>query len=242
MAQADLRTSCETRWVAAALVVLLHVVLMIGLIRAFTPQFGVGVVRYVTQTFAVTVPIAPPLATAPPSLPPAVTVAERGAAAPPGRRATPQMKEAPLAQIVIKPTQAPPVAGTGRENASGAREEGKNTGASGMGAGIGAGEGGAGLGGGIGSSAVKMEGDINSARDYPRASRDLRIGAAVTIDLTVGTDGRVTGCQVVQPSPDSAADRITCDLATRRFRFRAAKDAAGRPREAIYRWRQRWFY
>ncbi|WP_245892858.1 TonB family protein [Novosphingobium guangzhouense] len=89
---------------------------------------------------------------------------------------------------------------------------------------------------------MKIAGDINSARDYPRAGRDLRVGASVTIDLTVGRDGRVTSCRVIQPSPDPQADRITCDLATRRFRFRPATDSGGNQVEALYRWRQRWFY
>ncbi|MCT2399784.1 energy transducer TonB [Novosphingobium mangrovi (ex Huang et al. 2023)] len=143
---------------------------------------------------------------------------------------------------MVKPTQAPPAAGNGDENASGARPEGEGSGASGPGYGTGAGAGGMGQGGGQATPTVKIKGDINSAKDYPRASRDLRIGASVTIEMTVGADGRVKACRIVQPSPDPAADRITCALATKRFRFRPALDAEGSPVEATYRWRQRWFY
>ncbi|MCJ2184909.1 energy transducer TonB, partial [Novosphingobium sp. 1949] len=135
------------------------------------------------------------------------------------------------------------VAGEGAEDASGAAAQGAGTGAVGGSAGTGAGAEGHGPGGGgAGASpTVKVAGDIDSARDYPRASRDLRIGHAVVIDLSVGPDGRVHACRVSRPSPDPDADRITCALATQRFRFRPARDASGRAVGALYRWQQRWF-
>jgi protein TonB len=116
------------------------------------------------------------------------------------------------------------------------------TGAAGAGTGTGSGAGGNGQGGGGGSAAVKIAGDINSARDYPIASRDLRIGDHVVIALTVGTDGRPSACRVVRASRDPEADAITCRLAMARFRFRPATDAAGQPVIATYGWQQRWFY
>jgi protein TonB len=63
----------------------------------------------------------------------------------------------------------------------------------------------------------------------------------VAVALTVGTDGRVVGCRVLRPSRDPEADRITCALATARFRFRPARDATGNPVESVYGWQQRWF-
>jgi protein TonB len=63
----------------------------------------------------------------------------------------------------------------------------------------------------------------------------------VVIELTVGTDGRVSACRVTDPSPDPQADAITCRLATERFVFRPRLDAAGEPAVGTYRWRQRWF-
>ncbi|KHK93078.1 TonB family protein [Novosphingobium malaysiense] len=244
MTQADLRMDRRKRWAVAGAVLLIHVVLVAALIRAFTPDFAATVVRTMTQAFTVT--SEPPEPEPAPSPSPAPSVAppkKEGAAGAPAKKAKPREVAAPQAKVAIKPTQAPPVAGEGDENASGAREAGEGTGASGAGAGTGAGTGGAGQGGG-GQAAptVKISGDINSARDYPRASRDLRVGSSVTIDLTVGADGRVKACRVVRPSPDPAADRITCELATKRFRFRPARNSAGQPIEAIYRWRQRWFY
>ena len=244
MTQADFRMDRRKRWGIAATVLLIHVVVVAALIRAFTPDFATDVVRTMTQAFTVTPE--PPAPEPEASTSPAPSVAppdKEGAAGAAGRKAKPREVAAPKAKIVVKPTQAPPVAGVGDENASGAKTEGEGSGASGSGLGTGAGASGTGQGGG-GQAAptVKIKGDINSAKDYPRSSRDRRIGASVTIDLTVGTDGRVKACRIVQPSPDPVADRITCELATKRFRFRPALDNAGRPIEAVYRWRQRWFY
>lgn len=250
MKQADLGADRRTRWTVAALVMLLHVGLVAGVIRAFTPQFAAQAVDAVTQAFTVSIaptptPSPPPPPPPPQPEPPAEPEPE-GAAGAPGREATPRDAAVPVARVTLKPTPAPPVAGRGEADAAGARAEGEGTGAAGSGQGTGAGASGSGRGtggqGGGGSPTVKLEGDINSARDYPRASRSLRIGAAVTIDLTVGIDGRVRACRIVQPSPDPAADRITCELATKRFRFRPARDASGQAVESTYRWRQRWFY
>ena len=193
MTQADLKTDRRTRWGAATLVIVLHVILVAGLIRAFTPDFAAQVVDTVTQAFTVEVSPPPSPAPSPPSPAPVSPAPPEpeGGAGEAGRKAVPREAAAPSAPIAVKPTQAPPVAGQGEQNASGARDEGAGPGAAGQGRGTGAGNAGQGQGGGgSGTATVKISGDINSARDYPRASRALRIGAAVTVDLTVGTDGR----------------------------------------------------
>jgi protein TonB len=226
------------------------VVVVAGLVRAFTPEFAARAVRAATSAFTVEldVPPTPPAPPAPEPSPAASPVAravpERsGAAGAPGRKAEPRDVAAPAAPLVLKPTQAPPVEGTGAADQAGAQEAGAGTGAAVAGAGLGAGSAGNGRGGGgAAMPAVKIAGDINSARDYPRASRERRIGSSVIIDLSVGSDGRVSGCRVVQPSPDSEADAITCRLASERFRFRPARDASGMAVSAVYRWKQRWFY
>ncbi|WP_235522925.1 TonB family protein [Novosphingobium sp. Leaf2] len=128
------------------------------------------------------------------------------------------------------------------DTAGGAGTIGTGSGAVGEGHGTGAGLGGDGPGAGGGAApTVKIAGDINAASDYPRSGRARRAGASVIIDLTVGPDGRVDNCRVVQPSPDPEADAITCRLATQRFIFRPARGPSGEPVRAIYRWRQRWF-
>ncbi|CDO37008.1 TonB family protein [Novosphingobium sp. KN65.2] len=241
MSKADLKPERKTRLGVVAIVAVLHLAAIAALVRAFTPQFAATVLDGVTQAFTVSVeaPLPRPTETPPVASSPSE---EEGAAAPPGKKAKPRETAAPKAPIAIKPTQAPPVAGKGDENASGARDEGEATGASGEGRGTGSGNGGSGQGGGAVTPPVKIRGDINSAKDYPRDSRDLRIGSEVIVALTVGADGRVKGCRVVQQSPDPSAGQITCSLATERFRFRPAQDASGHPVEAVYGWRQRWFY
>lgn len=245
MTRADLRPPRKIRIGTVLAVLALHGVLIVFLIRAFTPDFATSVVKGVERVLAVDIRETPPSPEPAPSAaaekaPPK----EEGAAAPPGKKADPREVSAPKARVVIKPTQAPPVSGKGRENASGAKDEGEGTGAAGTGNGTGSGASGSGQGGGGGggSPTVKIAGEINSAKDYPRKTRELRIGHSVIVDLTVGIDGRVVSCRVSQPSPDMEADRITCELATKRFRFRPATDASGEPRVAVYRWRQRWFY
>ncbi|MEZ0133681.1 MULTISPECIES: TonB family protein [Novosphingobium] len=241
MMRTGYRQERKPRWKVAAVVLLIHVVVITGLVRAFTPDLATTVARSVTRAF--TISAEPPRPEASPSPAPGRTQQIEGAAAPAGRKADPRPVAAPRASVVIRPTQAPPVAGKGAEDAAGAAVAGEGTGAAGIGSGTGAGLGGEGAGGGGGGfPTVKIAGDINSAKDYARRGRDLRVGASVTIDLRVGTDGRVVACRVVQSSPDPEADRVTCDLATRRFRFRPARDTTGKTVEATYRWRQRWFY
>ncbi|EZP83639.1 TonB-like protein [Novosphingobium resinovorum] len=242
MMRSGYRQEHKPRWKIAAVVLLIHVVVIAGLVRAFTPDLAAQVARSVTRAFTIAAEPPPPPAPVPSSAPSSAAPREEGAAAAAGRKADPRPVPAPRTPVVVRPAQAPPVAGKGAENAAGATVQGEGTGASGFGSGTGAGAGGDGTGGGGASPTVKVAGDINSAKDYPRATRDLRVGASVTIDLRVGTDGRVAACRIVQPSPDPEADRITCDLAMRRFRFRPAKDTGGKTVEAIYRWRQRWFY
>lgn len=235
------------RWGVVALVLGLHGVAAIVLVRAFTPEFAENVARTMTHAFDIQL-VPPPEPAASPSLTvpksaPATKPGPKGAAGAAGRRAAPREAAAPPAVIVLAPTQAPPIVGAGKDNAAGSSLSGAGTGSGGQGAGSGAGSGGAGSGGGGGvvHKPVKIAGDINSARDYPRESRDLRLGHQVVVILRVGTDGRVKSCRIAQPSPDDEANRITCNLATQRFRFRPARDGAGNPVEADYGWRQRWF-
>lgn len=237
MARADLSTSPRTRIRVVVVVTLLHIAAITGLIRVFTPDLPQTVVRTVVAAFTVSVE------TVPDSDPGSAKAAaeEEGVAAPAGKKAKPRETAAPKPKVAIAEQDAPSVASTGDQDSSGARDAGEGTGAAGEGAGTGSGNSGIGQGGG-GTKAVKISGDINSAKDYPKETRDLRIGDHVIVALTVGTDGRVKNCRIHRPSRDAQADEITCDLATKRFRFRPATDAAGNPVESIFGWKQRWFY
>jgi TonB family C-terminal domain len=244
MSEAHPRTDRRTRWTVVVAVILIHVVLLAGLIRAFTPRLAETVVDAVTRAFTITAKPPVPIDTPSPSISPSMAEPDpKGAAGDAGAKAQPREVAAPVPKVPVRSRTVPPVPGTGAQDTPGANAEGAGTGASGAGQGTGAGDAGIGTGGGgEGRPVVKIKGDINSAKDYPRSSRDLRIGMSVTIELEVGTDGRVKNCRVVQASPDAEADRITCELANRRFRFTPALDASGQPRNAVYRWRQRWFY
>ena len=238
MTRADFPSPRGTRLRVALLVAALHVALVLALIRAFAPEFTARVADQVLGTFTVTV-ISPPPAPPPPAAKPADEPA--GAAAAAGKRSVAKPVAAPSPRIVIATQPAPPVAGQGQDNSSGARDAGMGTGAGGQGAGTGSGAGGNGQGGGGAAKVVKIAGDINATRDYPAATREQRLGDYVIVALTVGTDGRVKGCRVHRASKDPAADQITCRLATDRFRFRPATDSAGNPVESVYGWQQRWF-
>ncbi|MDD3800380.1 MAG: TonB family protein [Novosphingobium sp.] len=239
-ADLDLKPPRRVRISFALAIVLFHLAAIYGLMRAFAPALTTTAVDKALSVLTVTVttPEPPPAEPAPEPSP----APEEGAAGDEGRKAKPKEVSAPKPKIPVRTAPVPPAASTGAENASGARDAGEGAGAGGTGSGTGSGRGGSGQGGMAVKGVVKIAGDINSAKDYPKATRDLRIGQSVTVLLTVGPDGRVADCRVTRPSPDAEADAITCRLATERFRFRPAVDALGNPVAGKYAWRQRWYY
>jgi protein TonB len=236
MTKADLSAPRRTKLGVFALVAVLHMLAVMALIRAFAPDFSARAVETVVSAFSVTV------TTPPPSPEPSKQPEAAGAAAEAGKKAVAREVNARKPRIAITKAPAPPAASTGSANTSGASGAGAGTGAGGQGSGTGNGAGGNGQGGGLAAKAEKIAGEINSARDYPKETRDLRIGGEVTIYMTVGTDGRARHCRVQRASRDPQADSITCRLAEARFRFKPATDAAGNPVESTYGWRQKWFY
>jgi protein TonB len=236
---ADLSATRGTKAGVFVLVALLHVVAVLALIRAFAPDFTQKAVEQVVSAFTVTITTPEPSPTPPP--PPPRPEPDAGAAGNVGKKAKPKEVIAPKPKVVIAKQVAPAAASTGNAVTSGARDNGLGTGAGGQGNGTGSGAGGNGSGGGRATKFTMIAGRIDSARDYPAASRDLRLGKSVTIVFTVGTDGRVHNCRVRDASGDPQADAITCRLATERFRFKPSLDAAGNPIEDTYGWRQRWY-
>lgn len=238
MTDADLSAPRPFRFGVAVLVAFLHLAAFIGLIRAFSPGTITQAVDSVVATFTVTVTAPSPT---PPPEPKSGQAA--GAAGEAGKRATPREVMAPRPKLIISRQQvAPAAASNGIANSSGALETGAGTGAGGEGNGTGSGGAGNGQGGGGGTKVAKIAGDINSAKDYPIATRDQRINDYVVVWLTVGTDGRPTACKVARPSKDDQANAITCKLALERFRFKPATGPDGQPVKSTYGWRQRWFY
>lgn len=231
----DISAPRRTRLGVALVVVLLHVVAVLALIRAFAPQFAEETVNAVVATFSVTV------TTPPPQPEPAKEIEQAGAAGEAGRKAVARAENAPKPKVPLAPKPAPNAASTGDANTSGAKDAGAGTGAGGTGSGTGSGTGGNGPGGGLTRKAEKISGTI-AEKDYNKANRALRLGNSVTIAIHVGADGKPTGCRVVRHSPDPEADALTCRLAVERFRFRPATDTQGNPVASVYGWQQRWFY
>lgn len=236
--RADLKEPVRTRWLVAALVAMIHVSVVLALIQAFAFDLA----GKVTESLVATFDVGPAPSPSPTPTPPPRQPDEAGAAGEEGKQAVPREVAAPQPLIPLATQAAPPVAGSGTADSAGARDQGAGTGAGGQGNGTGTGGSGSGQGGGLARKFVQIAGTIDSAKDYPKATRDVRIGKSVLIVFTVGTDGRVHNCRVREPSGDAQSDAITCRLAEERFRFRPSLDDQGNPIEATYGWRQRWFY
>ena len=234
----DLTAPRRTKVGVALLVILLQTLLVLGLIRAFTPNFAAKMMDKVVSTFSVTVTTPPPKAPPPPPSKQPEPVGKSGRE---GKKAVPKAVIA-KAKIPVKAVAAPAATSTGSASTSGAGTKGNGTGAAGPGNGTGSGAGGTGQGGGAVTKAVKTAGEINSARDYPIATRDLRINDYVIVAISVGADGRPSGCRVARASKDAQANTITCQLALSRFRFKPATDASGKPVASVYGWKQSWYY
>jgi protein TonB len=229
--------SRRARAAIGAVIVLAHVLVGIGLIRAFGGVRALVAAAGLTPAVTATVIPAPPL----PS-PATGRKAQQGASGAAGKRATADQIVAPPARLPVQAPPAAPVAGTGSDTQSGASASGEGTGGAGSGNSPGSGGSGDGSGGRfVAAKPVKIAGDL-AETDYPAAGRARRLGTAVIVVLTVGTDGHVTACRVHQPSGDPEADTVTCKLALERFRFRPALDQHGDPIEATFGWQQRFFW
>jgi protein TonB len=79
-----------------------------------------------------------------------------------------------------------------------------------------------------------------SESDYPQdAIRNEETGT-VTVSLSIGTNGRVTGCSVIGSSGSSSLDRATCRVLQSRARFTPAKLSNGQPTTDTYTQRITW--
>lgn len=213
---------------------------ILGLARAFAPDFTTAVIDRAASAITVTITSPPEVQPSPDPSP----LPDEGAAGDAGAEAVARAETAAQPPIPPPtPRPAPRAASTGTANQSGARDAGDGTGAGGPGDGTGSGRGGSGRGGIAVTGPEKIAGDINDARDYPTppGGRSIRRGTSVVVFMTVTTEGRAANCRVTEPSPDPEADAITCRLAEERFRFNPARDANGTPVTSTYGWRQRWF-
>lgn len=225
------------RWWLVALIVVGHLLVFYGLIRAFARD----AVRSVEDTVlsAITVTI-----TAPPTPPEAEAKPDEGAAGAPGKQAVPKPVTAPTPRVPVRsPIPVPRASSTGAANSSGAQDSGAGTGASGSGDGTGSSRGGGGQGGGAVTKVSVRSGSIDEARDFPipEGGRGVRAGSSVTVAFTVGLDGRASDCSVIRPGPDPETNALLCPLVVERIRFNPARNAQGEPVAARYGWKQDFF-
>lgn len=89
-------------------------------------------------------------------------------------------------------------------------------------------------------SAVGNLAGLFDADDYPESARRREEQGAVTVRLTVGTNGRVTNCNVTSSSGSRALDSTTCRILSNKARFRPATDNRGEPVVDTVSQRIRW--
>lgn len=231
------RQRMTRRKLATLLVVgAIHVGAVFGLLRAFDIDVVPDVVKSMTSF---SIPLDPPPPPEPEPEPSKIAeVVPQNPAGEKAARAEPKPVSAPKTRIPKKTAPIPPVSGTGDQPRSGSADSGMGTG--GGGTGLGTGSGGSGGGGGAVRHAEKTAGEIR-ARDYPRASATDRNGAYVIVHFTVTADGSVRDCRVARSSGNAEVDRITCQLAVERFRYRPAVDANGNPTSEKVGWKQWWW-
>jgi protein TonB len=234
--RADLGLTRRTRMAISGLVALVLLVLFALLIRAFAPQFTAQAVQTISQTLSVTITAPPPE--------PSPSPEPEGGSGEVGRRAIPREAAAPKPKVPIAKAPAPQASSSSSADTSGARDNGTGTGAGGSGTGTGSGAGGGGQGGGAVSKPVHIAGRIDRAADFPipAGGREVRIGKAVILALTVSPEGRATACRIYKSSGLPETDEVTCRLARERLRFRPATNAAGEPVIGTFYWQQKFFF
>jgi periplasmic protein TonB len=89
-------------------------------------------------------------------------------------------------------------------------------------------------------SAVGNLQGLISGDDYPASALEREEEGAVTVSLTIGTNGRVSGCSVTSSSGSRALDQATCRILQGRARFTPARDSNGNPTTDTFTQRIRW--
>ena len=241
----SLRFSCQDgRARVGAAIASIAVMAALGLALLFGLRVTVQhAADQVMTLFEVPPPPPPPPPSDQPSANPAAT--RSGAASEPARKA----KAAPI--IVPKPVvpiPAPSIAVSlisgvsGAAPAPGATEtDGPGSGAAGEGDGDGSGASGTGAGAGLARPSLRLSGAITN-RDYPAKARRANAQGVVAVTYIAGIDGRAHDCTIARSSGNDALDAQTCALIEKRFRFRPARDAAGRPVAETRGWQQRWWF
>lgn len=86
-------------------------------------------------------------------------------------------------------------------------------------------------------SAQPSRGDVRnlfSGDDYPPSAADAGATGTAQATLTIGADGRVTGCNLTRSTGNGALDAATCNILRRRAKFSPARDSNGNPTTDTY--------
>lgn len=87
------------------------------------------------------------------------------------------------------------------------------------------------------SQARSLSGNLQnliSGDDYPSSAMDNNETGSVTVMLTVGPSGRVTGCSITSSTASSTLQNATCRLLSARARFSPAQDENGNPTSSSF--------
>jgi len=79
-------------------------------------------------------------------------------------------------------------------------------------------------------SAQSAKGDLRTlftADDYPASAQAAGAEGTAQAEITIGTDGRVIGCNITRSSGNSALDSATCNIIRRRAKYVPARDSNG---------------
>ena len=66
-----------------------------------------------------------------------------------------------------------------------------------------------------------------TADDYPASAQSSGAEGTTQARLSIGADGRVTGCDIIRSAGNSALDSATCNILRRRAKFTPARDSNG---------------
>jgi len=75
---------------------------------------------------------------------------------------------------------------------------------------------------------------------YPAEALQNRWEGVAGFTVTVGTDGKVLDCKIIQSSGHKVLDDATCREITKRARFTPPRDAEGRPVVSTFSQRVNW--
>jgi protein TonB len=86
-------------------------------------------------------------------------------------------------------------------------------------------------------SAQPARGDVRSVfsnDDYPPSAIAAGASGTAQARLTIGPDGRVTGCDLIRSTGNGSLDSATCNILRRRVKFTPARDSEGNPQADTY--------